>query len=337
MSSLPGSNSGKNEQGDRNCEFLDTDACTVKLSKRNFKKSVKLKSKKAGHFWGAVAGGVVILASSASAQNLFVSSYSDSTIYEMKPDGTRQVFASGYGVYQPYFLAFDNGGNLFVASGGIFKFAHDGTQTLFSGSFAPYGIAFNSAGELFASDFAYTGNIYKFTSTGEQRLFASRLIGPTGLAFDREGNLWVSSVGWDPGSGKIYKIAPDGTQSLFATDLGYPTGLAFDRMGNLFVAEDQSGSVEEFKPDGTRSTFASGLFVPEQIAFDGDGNLFVANYGGGGPGSVTEITPDGIKSTFADFNTTGVAFKPGSTPEPSVLALMSVGTVAILLGRKRSK
>src|SRR5258708_7236662 len=58
---------------------------------------------------------------------------------------------------------------------------------------------------------------------------------PTGLTFDKAGNLYVSS---DDQSGySIQKIAPDGTVSVFAnTGLKGPHALAFDKLGNLYVA-----------------------------------------------------------------------------------------------------
>jgi hypothetical protein len=83
---------------------------------------------------------------------------------------------------------------------------------------------------------------------------------PLGLAFDRSGNLFVSTGG-SPGS--ILKFTPAGTQSTFgATLTSNPRGMAFDGAGNLFVAEvpgNTTGDILEFTPAGAMSVVDSGI------------------------------------------------------------------------------
>ena len=60
-------------------------------------------------------GALILICSSAPAQNLFVSSdASGGNIYEFTPNGVRSTFASGL----TGALAFDKAGNLFVADRG---------------------------------------------------------------------------------------------------------------------------------------------------------------------------------------------------------------------------
>ena len=67
----------------------------------------------------------------------------------------------------------------------------------------------------------------KITPGGVVSTFATGLNGPTGLAFDSSGNLYVAN--YDNGSGTtISKITPGGTVSTFATGLNGSEGLAFD-------------------------------------------------------------------------------------------------------------
>src|SRR5208282_1097228 len=92
----------------------------------------------------------LLIASSAPAQNLFEADWSSGNIYEFTPGGVRSTFASGL--------------------------------------IHPEGLAFDSAGDLFASDFGSgsggIGSIYEFTPGGVRSTFASGLAGPeTGLAF----------------------------------------------------------------------------------------------------------------------------------------------------------
>ena len=130
------------------------------------------------------------------------------------------------------------------------------------------------------------------------------LTNPTGLAFDKAGNLFVSS---DSSDGYlIQKFLPDGTSSVFASGgLQTPHALAFDKDGNLYVTNTQSASIVKFTPDGLGVVFADssgGIARPADLVFDAAGNLYVTNtYGGpSGTGSVTKIAPDGTASVFAN-------------------------------------
>src|SRR5437868_2432748 len=121
------------------------------------------------------------------AGNLFVSDRGN--IYKITPNGVRSTFASGLAGA----LAVDSAGNLFVTtgyrddfgfpingSGKIYKLTPNGLRTTFaSGLDLPTGMAFDSAGNLFVSDFG--GNIYKFTPSRVRSTFAPGVSGS--LAF----------------------------------------------------------------------------------------------------------------------------------------------------------
>jgi hypothetical protein len=174
--------------------------------------------------------------------NVYVLSFGgrySSTIFKFVPSVSRSVFGTVPG--EGFGLAIDGAGNLYAADSGsdtvdatIYKFAPDGTRTVFVGPSA-------FADETF----------------------------PVGLAFDSSGNLFVSTEG-DPGSDTILKFTPTGTESTFATGLTQPRGLAFDAAGNLFVAETlaaPNGDILKFTPDGTGTVFATGIDRPEFLAF----------------------------------------------------------------------
>src|SRR5437870_834881 len=74
-------------------------------------------------------GAIILICSSAPAQNLFVSGGDpgNGKIFEFTPDGVETTFASG--LNSPQNLAFDSEGNLFVVdSGAIYKFTPDGVR-----------------------------------------------------------------------------------------------------------------------------------------------------------------------------------------------------------------
>ncbi len=283
---------------------------------------------------GAVCAGA-LLASGASAQNLFVSDYTAQNIYEYTSGGAQSTFASG--MNYPFGIAFDPAGNLFVANsanngggGSITEITRAGTPSTFSSESDPIVLAFNNSGTLFAADYS-DGNIYKYTG-GVQSTFAGGFTTPISMAFDSAGDLFVGS-GYGDGNGIITKITPGGTQTPFASGLNFPGGMTFNGAGDLLVTEQDSGTIFQYTPGGGQSTFATTLSNSlNGLAFDSSGNLFV---GSAGDGSIIEIAPGGAQSTFASglANPAGLAFQP--VPEPSVMALGAIGTVAFFARRHR--
>ena len=105
-------------------------------------------------------------------------------------------------------------------------------------------------GDLFVTDLA-TNSIVVYSTDGTQRVFATGLNSPQGLAFDPVGNLYVA----DGGSGNIYKYTADATRTTFATGLNGPVGLAYSSLSNdLAVAENGADQVTSLKADGTVDT-----------------------------------------------------------------------------------
>ena len=180
-------------------------------------------------------------------------------------------------------MATDTAGNVYAVAledtspdlaGIIYKFAPDGTRTVFGTTPGQtFGLAFDGAGNLYAAD-AFDVTIYKYAPDGTRTVFvgpsaftSTQL--PAGLAFDSSGNLFVSTLGNRPNDA-ILVFTPTGMESTFATDLNNPHGMAFDAAGNLFVAEtirDTGGDILEFTTGGQRIVFASGLNRPEYLTF----------------------------------------------------------------------
>ena len=311
-------------------------------------KNKKMKTKSlvdfACHVFSRVVclGAVILICSSAMAQNLFVTSSdaSGGRILEFTPSGMQSIFASG--LSSPGALAFDSAGNLFVAdwnaaSGGqIVKFSPDGTRSTFALGLNfnyPEGLAFDGAGNLFVADGGNIagGSILKFTPDGVRSTFVSGFSGS--LAFDSAGNLFVagsSDDGISP-TGKIYKFTPDGVQSTFASGFVIAGGLAFDSAGNLFLADvgdfiDGVGAaLYKFTPNGVKHTvvsWAQNHVAPEGgLAIDSADNVYVTAIILKSPHEAIEailkFTRDGRRTTFA---TPGgyLAFQPTqATPTPT--------------------
>src|SRR5579872_2306242 len=161
----------------------------------------------------------------------------------------------------------------------------------------------SAAAQLYVSDFA-DGTIRQVTANGVVSTFVSGLADPVGLAFDHQGDLFVTDedVVHGPGGSititpQVVKITPAGTISLFAQRGG--EGLAFDDAGNLYVADNLQGIIYRITPDGAFHVFAqeSPLSAPYGLVFDRAGNLYVANEG---TDTISKISPAGTLSTFVD-------------------------------------
>lgn len=158
-------------------------------------------------------------------------------ITKITPGGAMSLFATldPATFHQNFGIAIDERNNLFVSDGlqlTIYMITPDrqfNTASAIS-RFAslpnsPMGLAFDGAGNLFASDadpYDAQGSITKFAPDGTQILVVSGLGGLRGLAFDPNGNLFAAGHG----NNVIYKITPDGSVSIFASGLNVPQYLA---------------------------------------------------------------------------------------------------------------
>ncbi len=159
-----------------------------------------------------------------------------------------------------------------------------------------------SAQNLYVSEYG-NNTILDFTPAGAFTVFSyGQVDGPTGLAFDPAGNLYVAGFGGNPNA--IESFTPDKKLSLVTNSgLSNPGSLAFDTAGNLYVANYGNNTIAKIAPGGATSVFSSSalLHQPYGLAFDTAGNLFVANLGDGGTqGSIVKITPAGVVSVIAD-------------------------------------
>lgn len=215
------------------------------------------------------------------ATNVCVGARSEVTrplVLKVSPDGMQNVFTTMPSSFVAEGVAIDRSDNVFVLVfepfnlSVIYKFTLDGEGRPFGfldrQRSEGFGLAFDSAGNLFAAD-AVGQTIYKFAPDGTQSIFVGpeafgELGGPIGLAFDQFDNLFVSVFNGVDFAG-VLKFTPSGVKTTFATGLDNPRGLAFDSAGNLFVAEipfPGSGDILKFTPDGTRTVFASGIGDP---------------------------------------------------------------------------
>ncbi len=103
-------------------------------------------------------------------------------------------------------------------------------------------------------------SIYKIQADYNSKPFVTDLMNPTGLAFDKEGLLYVSSR-YD---GIIYQVTPSGNMSVYVEGMGVATGIAFDSEENLYVG-DRSGTI--FKISKSRQIYVFATLEPSIAAY----------------------------------------------------------------------
>ncbi|WP_277557736.1 SMP-30/gluconolactonase/LRE family protein [Ereboglobus sp. PH5-10] len=142
------------------------------------------------------------------------------------------------------------------------------------------------------------GYLYRYRAVNENgttyseaiKLVLSEAIfaGPTGLAFDGAGMLYVS----DASANMIRRIDTSGSMSVFAgaaasgdyidatgTDARFnaPTTIVFNAAGELLVADKDNSVIRKITSDAQVTTYATGLGKPAALAIDTTGTLYVAD------------------------------------------------------------
>jgi len=116
-------------------------------------------------------------------------------------------------------------------------------------------------------------SIVRISPDGRGTPFVTGILNATGLAFNPEGDLFVTSRA----EGAVYRIDDAGEFSTYAEGMGVATGAAFDREGNLFVG-DRSGTI--FKINSQRQIFVHATLEPSvaayHLAVDAEGTLYVS-------------------------------------------------------------
>ncbi len=160
--------------------------------------------------------------------------------------------------------------------------------------------AIDAAGNIFTTFSGSRGqkvpvSVYKLDRDHTSRPFLRDLMNATGLAFDRDGLLYVSSRM----EGTIYQVTPDGHRSVYAEGMGVATGIAFDQDGNLYVG-DRSGTIFKISPNRQIFVFATleASVAAYHLAFGPDKCLYVAGPTTSSFDQVYRITAAGEVSTF---------------------------------------
>ena len=141
--------------------------------------------------------------------------------------------------------------------------------------------------------------VYKIDLNYSAKPFLNDLMNATGLAFDHEGMLYVSSRF----NGEIYQVTPNGSMQVYVEGMGVATGLAFDEEENLYVGDRNSnGTGTIFKISRNKQIFVFATLEPSiaayHLAFGPDGYLYVTGPTTSSFDCVYRISHSGEVETF---------------------------------------
>jgi sugar lactone lactonase YvrE len=247
----------------------------------------------------------------------------------------------------PEGIAIDTTGTIYIADTGnvtIRKVTPTGAVTTFAGTAGapgaddgigaaarfsdPIGLAVDAGGDVYVAD-SEVDTIRKITATAVVTTLAgqvgisgsadgigaaARFNGPTGIATDAAGNVYVA----DRLNSTIRKVTPAGLVTTLAgqvevsgiadgvgasAQFALPFGTATDAAGNVYVADNSGDSIRKVTSAGVVTTLASGLvsdsnlgiFNDTGLTIDPAGNLYIADTSS----TIRKITPTGRVTTLA--------------------------------------
>jgi sugar lactone lactonase YvrE len=288
-------------------------------------------------------------------------------------DGVGGFYVSSEHKNRIYHVTAD--GRFRVAAGvGIVGYSGDGGQAKSAQLIRPYGVAVDSTGNLYIAD---TGKnrIRKVTPAGVITTIAGNgnngysgddgpaasaiLRGPTNVAMDSAGNLYIA----DTGNNRIRKVTPAGVITTIVgngekgcngdggpaslAQLYWPHSVAVDSGGNLYVSDTHNNRIRKVTSAGVIATIAGNgtdgfsgddgpaasakLSMPECITVDSAGNLYIADRRNH---RVRKVTPAGMITTIAGNGTYGSGGDGGwatsaQLETPYGLAMDSAGNLYI--------
>ena len=295
--------------------------------------------------------------------NVFIADTYDHRVRKVTPDGKISTVAgdgspgfqgdggpaSAARLNNPYGIAIDRAGNLYIADLGnnrVRKVGVDGTIITVPGTenlLAPRNVALDAASTLYISEFnghrvrhlRSDGVLESIAGTGASGFSgddgpaaAAQLSFPAGLTFDNAGNLYIA----DSGNSFIRKVAGGTITTVTGVDSGgasllyLPTAVAIDNVGNLYVADNSFHSLHQFTAAGVMSDLPG---AGRDLALDGAGNLFIA-----GGSQLVELTPALALVTLAGngsywFRGDGGPASSARLRRPVAIALDAAGSLYI--------
>lgn len=235
--------------------------------------------------------------------------------------------ASHEGLSSPVGMAYDAGGNLYVANwsaGTVMRFTPSGERTVFaSGLSGPSGLAVSAKGDVFVASYN-EDLVWRFTPSGDKTVFVRGLATPAGLSFDARGRLLIANRR----THQILAASPDGTVEIAADGLQTPVGAVELANGDLLVS-NIAGGISLVSGGKMTRTINAELGSPGPgIVSAGADAAYVVDYGGA---TVSRVDRQGVRTVIADglSSPVGLAVAPDGS-----LMVATWGTNAVFRIRR---
>ena len=140
------------------------------------------------------------------------------------------------------------------------------------------GTAVDTSGNVYFTN----GNLLQQWNAASQQvntLIPSGLSGPTGVAVDGAGSVYIADTGNN--AIKEWNVNTQNVTELVASGLSHPGGVAVDNAGNVYFADTGNNAVKELVAATQKviSLVSSGLSGPLGVAVDFQGNVYIADSG----------------------------------------------------------
>ena len=224
------------------------------------------------------------------------------------------VQLTGATLSNPYGMAVDPSGNIYVANFGnntVSKYNSTGTYQGTFGSTAisnPAGIAFDKNGNGYVLNYNRTnngngnvhgnGNVTQYNSSGVYQSTIIQGLGTgNGITIDASSNIDIAEGSYNGGNNTVEQYNTSGSLSfsLNSTYTVNPVAVATDGSGNIYVLDNTNKNVTKYSSSGVYlSTVISGLGSPNAIYVDGAGDIYI---GDTGAQTVKVYSPAGVLIT----------------------------------------
>jgi hypothetical protein len=154
--------------------------------------------------------------------------------------------------------------------------------------------------------------LVRLSRRGDKVPCQCEIMNPTGLAFSKDGQLYISSRH----EGAVFRYTNFEQLEIFAEDLGVPCGMVFDSKGFLYVG-DRTGKIYRIDPSGRKEEFAS--LEPSisafHLAIDAEDRLYVTGPTFSMRDSLFRFTKKGTAKRLVEgfARPQGLAFLPDGT------------------------
>ena len=206
-----------------------------------------------------------------------------------------QIYVAGYSSNK--ILKFTENGILQTYAGTGVASSTNGTLT--TATFCnPYGMAFDSYGNIYVADNG-SSKIRKILASGNVTTLAptENFASPEDMVADDLGNVFVSCTT----TNNIRKIATDGSVTTLTSNgsgISVPQGMCWDLDGDMILANPGLPNLLKISPLGDVSTVAivnGAISGPHDVKVHSDGYIYVVD----SPSRIAKVSPTGVVTTLS--------------------------------------